>query len=75
MSSLIKGEVRPVIVGACGGACPGDLRPVVADRAWQADKCGACGGSWWHQVPRPLAEIDAAVKAEAERREALKGAS
>lgn len=68
-------EVRPVVVGACGGSCPGDLRPVVADRAWQADKCGTCGGSWWHQVPKTLDQIDAAVKAEAARRDALGGAS
>lgn len=62
-----------MVVGACGGSCTGDLHPVVADGAWQAEKCDTCNGRWWFQVPRDIGAIDAAVKVEARRRDALKG--
>lgn len=68
-------EVLPVVIGACGDTCPGDLHPVIALGAWDAEKCDVCGCSWTYQVPRPVGEIDAAAETEARRRAALRGAS
>ena len=71
-------ETRTEIIGTCGGTCPGDLVPVVSTGkggAWEAEKCTVCNGRWWFQVPRFLGSIAEVAKAEARRREALKGAS
>lgn len=60
--------VRSEVTGWCGASCGGDLRAIVADGAWSAEKCSKCNGTWWFQVPRPLDDIALAEAAEKKRR-------